>query len=129
MKYADAVRNGLAAREMHIRQLSNAVGHSYEHCRKIVRGEPVVSKRLNAAICHVLKLNEAEMWRLAQREKANARFGVEIDANTALDASGKALLALWQRLDRPDRATLVRLAEALHALRIRKRPVRTIRQS
>ena len=58
-----------------ITSISRQVGTSYEHIRKIVKGDPVVSKQLNAAICTILQLPEQDMWALAQQEKSQKKFG------------------------------------------------------
>jgi hypothetical protein len=121
MSYRDAVLKALEQKHMTIRGLSEAVGHSYEHCRKIVSGAPVVSRELNKQICQVLHLSTAEMWTIARKEKAAARFGADFLVGV-LDTQEQLFFALWRRLERPDRAILMRVAAGLGAIARRKTP-------
>jgi hypothetical protein len=112
MTYAEAVKRSLAQRNMKIRELSEAIGCSYEHCRKIIMGAPVVSQELNETLCSTLALDAAEMWRLARSEKAAARFGVELPKEY-LDARSNAMLRLWAQLAGEERKMLLGVAEGL----------------
>ena len=115
MTYAETIRAALKAKGLFIRQLADSVAHSYEHCRKIVMGEPVVSRELNGEICRVLGLGEAEMWSIASKEKAMAKFGPAVLAGL-LTAEEREFFAQWKRLNRSDRAILRRVAVGLSAL-------------
>jgi hypothetical protein len=88
------------------------LGKSYEHCRKIARGEAVVSQRLNSELCRILKLDADEMWRLASREKAAKRFGWSTLAS-AEGESDDRLGDILSKLGPEDRLRVLRFAEAL----------------
>ena len=116
MPYAEKLRGRADERHWSIRDLANRVDHSYEHIRKILTGDPVVSRALNKALCEALELPESQMWAEARREKALARYGADGLAGV-LDAQGRDFFALWSRLERRDRAILRRIAEGLIAAR------------
>lgn len=116
MAYAEKLRGRAAERHWSIRDLANRVGHSYEHIRKILMGEPVASRALNEALCQALGLPESEMWAEARREKALARYGADA-LSGVLDTQGREFFALWSRLERHDRAILNRIAEGFIAVR------------
>ena len=122
MKYGRAILAALQSRGLAIRQLANAVGHSYEHCRRIIKGDPVVSEELNKEICRVLGLDEQEMWRQAQKEKAVERFGVRLPSAGAGDA--QALIRAWKQLGPSDRRLVLRVAQAMAQLARRENVIR-----
>jgi transcriptional regulator with XRE-family HTH domain len=68
--YAKAMKTAMKQRTVTIRELARRLDYSYEHVRKVVRGEPVVSPEMNEKICKALHLNQAQMWAIAEREKA-----------------------------------------------------------
>jgi hypothetical protein len=74
--YADLVAAAMrqATPPMDLRALEAAANYSYEHLRKILSGEPVVSGDCNEAICLALGLDVNRMWELATREKAQRRY-------------------------------------------------------
>lgn len=120
MTYAETLRAAMVDRRLGVRTLSQTVGRSYEHIRKLAMGDPVVSRSLNKALCEVLHLSESEMWAKARKEKALARYGADSLAGV-LDSQGQAFFALWGRLERRDRAILTRVAEGLAGVRRRER--------
>ena len=95
-----------------IRQLSAAVGSSYEHVRKVLTGEPVVSPSLNQKLCEFLRLDVQEMWRLAAREKTRRRFG-DLALRELEGPKDKRFSALWERLGETDKRRLLEIAEIM----------------
>ena len=116
--YGEIVRSrirgaqNVAGRPLSIRELSQFLGKSYEHCRKIALGEAVISERLNAELCRILKLDPQTMWRLAGREKAAKRFGWDIYSGPDMPLEDR-LGEIWHKLDGADRTRVLRFAEAL----------------
>jgi hypothetical protein len=124
--YADRLRQALKTSQnrlghpITIRMLEQATGYTYEHIRKAVKGEPVVSKRFNEIVCEYLGLNEAEMWRLAVLEKAARRLGESVDIPAL--APDERFKSAWSKLGPTDRKRLLDFAEALAAAAdVRKR--------
>jgi hypothetical protein len=80
MTYSEAIRERMKGstnalgRPITLRQLATHLGRSYEHCRKIVSGEPSISEEMNRDLCRVLHLDPSEMWTVAQREKVARRY-------------------------------------------------------
>lgn len=110
-----AMRAGRGARKRPVstRQLSEEVGRSYEHCRKVLAGEPVVSEEMNDDICAFLGLDRDEMWRLASSEKAQRKLSaVGLAVPELHDAR---LRAAWDKLSAQNRDRLLRIAEVLAA--------------
>lgn len=95
-----------------IRTLAEGVNHSYEHIRKVVIGEPVVSEALNRAICEYLGLDEERMWRLAVRDKTTRRFGSAADRELEHPKDPR-FVDLWEKLADGDKRILLTLAETM----------------
>ena len=98
-------------RPVTIRELSQAAGRSYELCRVILRGRPIVSREFNEAVCRYLGLDEPDLWRIAVLEKARRRFGaterqITIPPDPRLERA-------WSRLGKGDREKVIRIAEKL----------------
>jgi hypothetical protein len=114
--YAEIVRIRMKTAEnakghpLTIRQLEKELDYSYEHIRKVVQGEPVVSRLLNDKLCDILLLNRDAMWDLAQKEKMERKFGPEIIAMSAPDSS---LQTLWSQLSKESKKRVANLVRAL----------------
>ncbi len=118
--YADLVRVKLESsdnprkRPMSIRELAEATGHSYEHCRKVLVGEPVVSRDFNEELCRVLGLDARTMWERARTEKAIRRFGDRLELKQLLVQSPiKELERDWSDLTDEDRRSVMRIVRSL----------------
>jgi hypothetical protein len=97
-----------------IRELSLAVGRSYELCRLVLQGQPVGSREFNDGACRYLGLDADDSWRLALREKARRRFGNDAARQAVLPPDNR-LLKAWDAMAADDRQRLVRIAEKLAA--------------
>jgi hypothetical protein len=95
-----------------VRELSLAVGRSYELCRLVLLGHPVGSREFNDAACRYLGLDANELWRLALREKARKKFGDDAASQTLLPANNR-LIKAWDAMTEVDRHRLVSIAEKL----------------
>lgn len=102
--------NNVWGRRVTLRELSQKVGKTYEHCRRIVSGEPVVSEDMNTRLCHLLNLDAERMWALAAREKVSRRYGSTLAADT-LPVS--ELQEAWRVLAPEDKERVIQLANAL----------------
>ena len=115
LSYAEALRFAMKTaqnphnRPLSIRDLEKLIGVTYEHIRKCVRGEPVVSAKLNEALCKHLGLDTAEMWKIAQREKAKRKFK-QLATDPLIDVDVR-LSAIWSDLRADEREVLCRIAE------------------
>ena len=110
--YGEIIRERVysARRPQSLRRVGNAIGFSYEHVRKVIAGHPVASREFNDALCTYLGLDPAEMWRLAQLEKAHHRFGADV-ATQVQRHPARHLLTLASALSPPSRARLTQFAQ------------------
>lgn len=69
-----ATRSNPQGRRMSIRALAQICEVSYEHMRKIFRGEPSLSEDVNRRLCATLDVPEEEMWRVIVSAKLRRRF-------------------------------------------------------
>jgi hypothetical protein len=97
-------------RRMTIREVSNDIGCSYEHVRKVLAGEPVMSRDITDSISRLLGLDADQMWALAESEKSHRRFPNAANAFGKVDAR---LMESWVELDDTDRECVVRVTKAL----------------
>ncbi len=115
--YAELLRRGMRAKGMSRRQLERATkqrphgGYSYEHIRKIVSGQPLMSEQFNADICSILELDADYMWQIAVKEKlAQSKFAKSVTINLP---DNNALREAWEFLSDADRIRVVNFARAL----------------
>jgi hypothetical protein len=102
--------NGPGGKPLSLRELSERIGMSYEHCRKVIaEGSPIASEAFNEAVCGVLGLDAAAMWTRLLDEKVAKRFGPK-----RISAPEDSQLAeLWPRLSESDKELIRRLAVRL----------------
>jgi len=118
--YADLLRAAMRSKGnlsgglLSIRDLAAGTRYSYEHVRKVLAGEPVVSRNFNDTVAEYLQLDAGQLWVKAKREKlakAAKRLGVSgLNADLSLD---RQLVSLWALLPTEDQAQVVRFAERL----------------
>src|SRR5215831_20520605 len=93
--------NNPSKRPLTLRDLEQMTSYTYEHCRKAVKGEPVVSKEFNERLCSALGVDESAMWQLAQREKKR-RTVKRLGASPIADSDVR-LAAVWRDLSEAQR--------------------------
>lgn len=115
--YAEIIRSKIrtadnpTGRPIALRDLAKALGYSYEHLRKCIIGEPVVSKELNEKLCAYLALDSDSMFEQMEREKIARRWKHVPHALRPLP--GTPLAEVWAQLSEADRELLTRIANAL----------------
>ena len=116
-KYSDIVRLAMKGKEnstgapITIREASRRTGYSYEHIRKVVGGEPVVSQEFNEDLCKLLSLDAREMWNIALREKVQRRFkGVPAPLQPPAD---DFFTSNWSKLTPENIETLRQMAQGM----------------
>lgn len=124
-KYADVVRIAMKTTEnatgeqLTLRDLSRRLNYSYEHLRKILKGEPVVSQEFNQQLCDLLGLDAPKMWSLMTREKVAKRFkGVPMPLRPPSD---EFFAENWSRLTPENVETLRQMMEAMLVMNERRR--------
>lgn len=115
LRYADVVRQKMKTsdnrlgRPLMIRELARHIGASYEHIRKIVNGDPVVSREFSDALCSALGLDVEKMWELARYEKLMKKFK-QVPLSVAMPPDMR-FTDLWNRLTDEQKLKLFRIAE------------------
>ena len=107
-------------RPIAIRDVAAHVGYSYEHVRQVLLGHPVGSRKFSDALCALAKLDSDAMWRLAMREKAVRRYGVDY-LRKLMPPPDRRMQVLWDRLTSTERDQLVQIAEGFVARRAGKK--------
>ncbi len=110
--------NNPSKRPLSLRDLEKATGYSYEQCRKVIAGQPVLSSRLNKALCRVLGLDARKMWALAIREKK--RRTLKRLGSSPLADTDVRLASVWRDLSTTERDAICAMAADL----VRKNDVR-----
>jgi len=108
-KMADSANR--QGRAISIRELSVAIGRSYELCRLVLRGHPAVSEAFNHDACELLGLDEAEMWKIAAAEKVRRGYGAP--GRPVAVPPDERLARAWERLDASGRERVIRIAEQI----------------
>jgi hypothetical protein len=72
---ATALNARLEAKDWSVLHLTNTLGATYEHIRKIALGLAFPSKHLLVEICHVLDLDPRQMHKLMVADKIEKKFG------------------------------------------------------
>lgn len=112
--YAEKVRMAMktganvTGQPMTTKELADAIEFSFENVRKVIKGEHLGSREMNEALCRVLNLPEAEMWQIAEREKATKRLGMSVLTSIPRD---QRLVEVWPRLLEADKEKIIRIAE------------------
>src|SRR5579884_3289142 len=100
-------------RGVSIRDLARKLEITYEHARRLARGEAVPSSYLLKAVCAYLKLPYEELQNIATSDRIRKKYGtlpLELTGkNPELDPIERA----WPYLTDDQKKTLITLAQAL----------------
>lgn len=103
-------------RPISTRQLAAQLSYSYEHLRKLVKGEALPSPELNNDVSIALGLDPQRMLEIAEREKIRRRFRRTPEAlRSLLPPPTDRFAALWPVLSDPEKQILLQVAEAFAA--------------
>lgn len=95
-----------------LRDLAAETGTTYEHVRKIMKGDTVPSRFMVQALAGALKMNQSEVERLATADRIRLKFG-----KIPLELAGKnpelePLEHIWKHLTEEHKADLIAQAQA-----------------
>lgn len=97
-----------------LRTLSEKLDITYEHLRRITRGEGVPSTLVLRQLCQVLKLRFDEAEKLALSDRIKRRYNAETsDQPQQLPRTLEPLVRLWERLQDHEQQTVISVAESL----------------
>jgi transcriptional regulator with XRE-family HTH domain len=105
------IQDALDVKGMGIRELARAVGITYEHSRRICRGEGLPSRIILREICRVLALDFEEMNKLVTADKIEKKFG-----GVPMELAGKTpalapLERIWGDLTTDQQNDLVKMGQ------------------
>lgn len=94
----DRVNNAMQDKGMGIRDVAEKLELTYEHVRRIVRGEAIPSKFILKPIAELLSMEYSELEQLATAERIRKKYGaIQVDIipkNATLDPVEK----VWNKL-------------------------------
>lgn len=99
-----------------INELAKLLDVTYEHTRRLVRGESLPSKPLLKTICAVLDIDESEAKQHVHVDQMNKRYGydfaIAMPREKPPESNGsETVVRLWDRLNADQRGDLICLAE------------------
>jgi transcriptional regulator with XRE-family HTH domain len=80
--FATMLSTAMSQRGLTTRELSNQLGISYEHARRLQSNEALPSKLLAEKIAGTVGLDADAAWQAAQRDKVQRKFGTQLLAET-----------------------------------------------
>lgn len=110
-----AIAQHMAEQGVTIRDLSTRVRITYEHARRIVRGEAIPSTELATRISHVLSMNPDQLLLLGKADRMKEKFDVEILSVPDSD-DVETLKGIWTILSTERRRDLIEIAKLFAGL-------------
>jgi transcriptional regulator with XRE-family HTH domain len=108
---ARLIKQAMTDRGLEIQSLSSRLGISYEHTRKIVRGQAIPTPHLRSDLAEVLSLEVEELDRLAMEEKRREGLHDVVEAGIrAKDNRLQTFTRVWDRLGDKRRDDLIAIA-------------------
>ncbi|HKW24318.1 MAG TPA: hypothetical protein VJN48_00960 [Terriglobales bacterium] len=105
-RFAQALADRLKEIGMDLRELSEKVENSYEHCRKMRAGDSLPSNQMLRAVCLATGLDLHEMKKLVTADKIKTEYGDIPEELAGKDPSMAKLERLWKHLGAADRRVL-----------------------
>jgi transcriptional regulator with XRE-family HTH domain len=110
-RVGELILDAMEEKGMSIRELSVAVETTYEHIRRIVKGEGIPSKFMLKDICEKLHINYKEAEKAATADRIAKRFG-----SIPIELSGKnpemePLDRIWTKLTDEQKHDLISMAQ------------------
>jgi len=99
--------------DLSIRGLAEKLGQSYEHIRKIRKGEALPSKGLLKAIAAELRLPARDLERMRVRDSIERQYGPLGNVIADKDPVSQPLERIWALLSPQNREVLLSVAQSL----------------
>jgi ribosome-binding protein aMBF1 (putative translation factor) len=94
----EMVTEAMNAQGVSIRSLAESLDITYEHARRISRGEAVPSKFILKAVCSLLELDYKELERLATQDKIRKKYGEVSLVLAGKDPTLEPIERAWPKL-------------------------------
>jgi hypothetical protein len=101
LRFAHSLQKRMDELEIDIKGLADKTESTYEHIRKIVRGQAFPSRYFLRILCHALDLNVDEMDELLVADRLESKFGGIPAKLAGKDPTMLPLERIWGRLTRP----------------------------
>jgi transcriptional regulator with XRE-family HTH domain len=95
---------------MSIRTLATESKASYEHARKIAKGETLPSRPLLELIAQTLQIPFEELEKLAQQDRLWKEYGITSPSSNETETELAPIKMVWEALTAEHRTDLVHLA-------------------
>lgn len=92
------IADAMQERGVGIRELAEQLELTYEHTRRIVRGEYTPNKFTLKPICDFLGLNFDEAWQTGLGERIRKKYGVVADSLTPKSKGLEPIEKVWEDL-------------------------------
>jgi DNA-binding Xre family transcriptional regulator len=113
MSIAEALNDGMAVKNIGLQELADKTKISYEHLRKMSKGEATPSASKLAAICKVLDLDLEAIQALEVSERVQKKYGAISGAIPGKNPELARVETLWPKLSKPQRKVLLNLIDVL----------------
>ena len=107
---SELIEEAMDAKGMGIRELAIAAGITYEHARRVVRGENIPSNPLLKVFSGILGLDEKLIERTATHDRLNIKFGGIPMELSGKDPSLAPMERLWPKLSQEQHKNLLSIA-------------------
>jgi transcriptional regulator with XRE-family HTH domain len=129
-RFAQALAKRMNALDITIRQLAESSGLTYEHIRKLVRGDAYPSRLALQELCRELSMNSAEMETLAIADRIEKKYG-GIPSALSGNHPELSLLAPWWDLLTEEQKSSFRIqirsvAESNQRLASQRKPAKPV---
>ena len=102
----------MAERGKSIKEMAEAVGITYEHVRRVVRGEAVPSKFVLKALCDALGIPYRDAQRTATADTIRFKYGDFPAEIAGKDPTLDPIERVWAQLTEDQKATLIDMARS-----------------
>ena len=92
-----------------MREVGRNIGYSYEHVRKVIRGEVTFTREFNDALCLELGLDADDMWKLAESQKLRNKYG-HLPSGIPKDTRVEQI---WEAMNKVQKEAWIAIGEAL----------------
>ncbi len=113
MTLSDLIRQRMQQKGCSIRDLAAAAGVTYEHVRKIVKGDALPSRHSLQTLAKVLELELEEVEPLRVADGIRLKYGQIPKEITGRDPELQPIERYWHRLTKEQKATVTQLVRTL----------------
>ena len=110
---AEAMNGAMATKNIGLRDLEGRTGISYEHLRKMSKGEATPSPSKLVSICKILDLDLHSMQALEAAQRMQKKYGSISHVIPGRDRDLAKIESMWPKLSKSRRSVVMKLVELL----------------